>query len=77
MIDVWHFYNGGVDPRDLADLPGAGVAAVQLNDGPLVHEDFLRYARAERCYPARASWTSPVWSGPCSRPDTPARTASR
>ena len=51
MIDVWHFYNSGAGPDALAGLPGAGVAAVQLNDGPLVSEDFLRHARAERRLP--------------------------
>jgi sugar phosphate isomerase/epimerase len=35
----------------LDDLPGAGVAAVQLNDGPRVHADFLRHARAARRLP--------------------------
>ena len=51
MVDVWHFYNGGVDLDVLADLPGARVAAVQLNDGPRVHDDFLRHARAARRLP--------------------------
>jgi sugar phosphate isomerase/epimerase len=51
MVDVWHFFNGGADLDVLADLPGAGVAAVQLNDGPRVHEDFLRHARAARRLP--------------------------
>ena len=59
MIDVWHFYNGGADPRDLVDLPGAGVAAVQLNDGPLVARRLppARPGRNGSC-PATASWTS-------------------
>jgi sugar phosphate isomerase/epimerase len=51
LIDIWHFYNGGATPEQLHDLPGAGIAAVQLNDGPLVHEDFLTHARAERHLP--------------------------
>jgi sugar phosphate isomerase/epimerase len=51
LIDVWHFYNGGARPDQLDDLPTAGIAAVQLNDGPLVHEDFLRHARMERRLP--------------------------
>jgi sugar phosphate isomerase/epimerase len=50
LVDVWHFVNGGGRPELLADLPG-GVAAVQLNDGPLVHDDFLTHARAERMLP--------------------------
>lgn len=51
MIDVWHFYNGGADLGQLTDLPAAGVVAVQLNDGPLVHDDFLANARAHRQLP--------------------------
>ena len=48
---MWHFYNGGGHPDLLVDLPAAGIAGVQLNDGPLVHEDFLQHARAERQLP--------------------------
>ena len=51
LIDVWHFYNGGGHPDQLADLPAAGITGVQLNDGPLVHENFLQHARAERQLP--------------------------
>jgi sugar phosphate isomerase/epimerase len=51
MVDVWHFFNGGASLDVLDDLPGAGVAAVQLNDGPRVHSDFLRHARAARRLP--------------------------
>ena len=51
MIDVWHFYNTGGKLEQLADLPGAGIAAVQLNDGPRVYGDFLTHARAERKLP--------------------------
>jgi sugar phosphate isomerase/epimerase len=51
MIDVWHFYNGGAEPELLAGCPAGTVAAVQLNDGPRVHEDFLRHARARRRLP--------------------------
>ncbi len=51
MIDVWHFFNGGARPELLAGRPSGTVAAVQLNDGPLVHEDFLRHARARRRLP--------------------------
>ena len=53
MIDVWHFYNGGATLEALDDLPGVGIAAVQLNDGPRVFDDFLRHARAERKLPGR------------------------
>ena len=51
LIDVWHFYNGGGHPDQLADLPSAGITGFQLNDGPLVHENFLQHARAERQLP--------------------------
>lgn len=51
LIDVWHFYNGGGRPDQLVDLPTAGIAGFQLNDGPLVHDDFQRHARAQRHLP--------------------------
>jgi sugar phosphate isomerase/epimerase len=51
LVDVWHFFNGGASPDLLQDLPGAGVAAVQLNDGPRVHDDLLVNARATRRLP--------------------------
>jgi sugar phosphate isomerase/epimerase len=51
MVDVWHFFNGGASFDVLDDLPGPGVAAVQLNDGPRVHADFMREARASRRLP--------------------------
>jgi len=51
LIDVWHFYNGGCRPDQLVDLPAAGIAGFQLNDGPLVHDDFQRHARAQRQLP--------------------------
>jgi len=53
MIDVWHFYNTGAKLEQLGDLPGAGIAAVQLNDGPRVYDDFLAHARAERKLPGQ------------------------
>ena len=48
---MWHFYNGGGHPDLLVDLPAAGITGVQLNDGPLVHDNFLQHARAERRLP--------------------------
>ena len=51
LIDVWHFYNGGGRPDELVDLPAAGIAGVQLNDGPLVDADFQRHARTRRQLP--------------------------
>jgi sugar phosphate isomerase/epimerase len=47
LVDVWHFYNSGGDPDDLV----GPVAAVQLNDGPRVHGDYLTHARAARRLP--------------------------
>ena len=38
-------------PDVLVDLPAAGITGVQLNNGSLVHEDFLLHARAERQLP--------------------------
>ncbi len=51
LIDVWHFYNGGGHPDQLVDLPCAGITGFQLNDGPLVHDNFQQHARAERQLP--------------------------
>jgi sugar phosphate isomerase/epimerase len=51
LIDVWHFYNGGGHPDQLVDLPMAGITGVQLNDGPLVHDNFQHHARAHRQLP--------------------------
>jgi sugar phosphate isomerase/epimerase len=51
MVDVWHFFNGGGELDAFDRLPGAGVVAVQLNDGPRVHSDFLQHARAARRLP--------------------------
>jgi sugar phosphate isomerase/epimerase len=47
MIDVWHFFNNGGDPDTLT----GPIAAVQLNDGPRVHDDYLVHARAARRLP--------------------------
>lgn len=47
LIDVWHFANNGGDPHALT----GPIAAVQLNDGPRVHDDFLVHARAARRLP--------------------------
>ena len=47
LIDVWHFYNNDGNPDALA----GPITAVQLNDGPRVHEDHLVHARAARRLP--------------------------
>jgi sugar phosphate isomerase/epimerase len=47
LIDVWHFFHNGGDPDALT----GPIAAVQLNDGPRVHDDFLTHARAARRLP--------------------------
>jgi sugar phosphate isomerase/epimerase len=49
LIDVWHFYNNGGD----ADALTGPITAVQLNDGPRVHQDFLVHARAARRLPGK------------------------
>ena len=49
LIDVWHFYNNDGNPDSLT----GPIAAVQLNDGPRVHDDFLAHARAARMLPGR------------------------
>jgi sugar phosphate isomerase/epimerase len=51
LIDVWHFYNGGGRPDQLVDLPPGGITGFQLNDGPMVHDNFQQHARAERHLP--------------------------
>jgi sugar phosphate isomerase/epimerase len=51
MVDVWHFFNGGADLAVLDHLPGGGIVAVQLNDGPRVRRDFLKHARTARRLP--------------------------
>jgi sugar phosphate isomerase/epimerase len=48
LVDVWHFFNGGATLDQLRR-----VAAVQLNNGPRVSDDFLRLARATRWLPGR------------------------
>lgn len=47
LVDVWHFYHNGGDPTTLA----GPIGAVQLNDGPRVHDDFLTHARTARHLP--------------------------
>jgi len=47
LIDVWHFYNNGGEPA-MVTVP---IGAVQLNDGPRVHDDFLTHARTARQLP--------------------------
>jgi sugar phosphate isomerase/epimerase len=44
MVDVWHFFNNGGTPDALT----GPISAVQLNDGPRVHGDYLVHARAAR-----------------------------
>jgi sugar phosphate isomerase/epimerase len=53
LIDVWHFFNTGGTLDDLDDLPPSAIAAVQLNDGPRVHENYLWNARNTRWLPGR------------------------
>jgi sugar phosphate isomerase/epimerase len=51
LLDVWHFYNTGSTTESIADLDVTTVAAVQLNDGPRVAENFLWNARNTRLLP--------------------------
>ena len=51
LLDVWHFYNTGSTTESIADLDVTTVAAVQLNDGPRVHDNFLWNARNTRLLP--------------------------
>jgi sugar phosphate isomerase/epimerase len=51
LLDVWHFYNTGSTTESIADLDVTTVAAVQLNDGPRVHENFMWNARNTRLLP--------------------------
>lgn len=51
MIDVWHFFNCGAVIDELRGLSPGRIAALQLNDGPLVHGDFLWNARNTRQLP--------------------------
>ncbi|MGP3974592.1 sugar phosphate isomerase/epimerase family protein [Streptomyces sp. 8N114] len=51
MIDVWHFYNSRSTLADLTGLPPDRITAVQLNDGRIVHDDFLAEARRGRLLP--------------------------
>ena len=64
--------------RCSTDLPGAGVVAVQLNDGPRVHADFLRHARAARRLPGvRRARRRRARAGGAGRPGSRGRGASR
>ena len=51
LLDVWHFYNSGLTAEYITELDVASVAAVQLNDGPRVHDNFLWNARNTRLLP--------------------------
>lgn len=53
LVDVWHFFNTGCDPSFLEGLERHHIAAVQLNDGPRVHKDFLQQARRTRMLPGQ------------------------
>jgi sugar phosphate isomerase/epimerase len=51
MIDLWHFYNTRSRLEDLEDIRPEQIAAVQLNDGRIVDDDFLVEARRGRLLP--------------------------
>lgn len=73
LLDVWHFFNTGATLDTLRALPPGRVAAVQLNDGPRVHDNFLWNARNTRWLPGEgeldvhgfvAALRHQGWSGP-------------
>jgi sugar phosphate isomerase/epimerase len=51
LLDVWHFYNTGSTAESITELDATSVAAVQLNDGHRVHDNFLWNARNTRLLP--------------------------
>jgi sugar phosphate isomerase/epimerase len=51
LLDVWHFYNTGSTTEAITNLDATTVAAVQLNDGPRVYDNFLWNARNTRLLP--------------------------
>jgi sugar phosphate isomerase/epimerase len=51
LLDVWHFYNTGSSAEAITNLDVTTVAAVQLNDGPRVYDNFLWNARNTRLLP--------------------------
>jgi sugar phosphate isomerase/epimerase len=51
MIDLWHFYNTRSRLEDLEGIRPEQIAAVQLNDGRIVDDDFLVEARRGRLLP--------------------------
>lgn len=51
MLDVWHFFNSGADLGFLDEIDVQDIAAVQLNDGPMVDRDFQNAARETRWLP--------------------------
>jgi sugar phosphate isomerase/epimerase len=51
LLDVWHFYNTGSTTESLTELDATTIAAVQLNDGDRVHDDYLGKARNARLLP--------------------------
>lgn len=51
MIDAWQFFNTGADLALLNDIDLAEIAAVQLDDGPRVFDDFQALSRTTRFLP--------------------------
>ena len=51
LLDVWHFYNTESTAEAIINMDVTTVAAVQLNDGPRVHDNFLWNARNTRLLP--------------------------
>lgn len=51
LLDIWHFYNTGSTTEYLTALDVTTIAAVQLNDGTRVHDNYLWNARNARLLP--------------------------
>jgi sugar phosphate isomerase/epimerase len=51
LLDVWHFFNTGSTTESLTELDATTIAAVQLNDGARVHDNYLQSARNARLLP--------------------------
>jgi sugar phosphate isomerase/epimerase len=55
LLDIWHFYNTGSTTEYLTALDVTTIAAVQLNDGARVHDNYLWNARNARLLPGEGN----------------------
>lgn len=56
LLDVWHFFNSGATLDTIRQLKPGRIAAVQLNDGARVHDNFLWNARNTRWLPGEGEF---------------------